>query len=115
MGRRSRGISERYIGFRIPNSVYEAIENEADQQGIKKAEIIRRALNAYYCDIGELESKNDITSLNELKQYLINIETSLKKLELMSENLKAREIRVSEMIRKIEGIIAEQINKVFGM
>jgi len=56
MARPSSGISEKYIGVRIPESYYQSLVDEADNSGRTLAEVVREYLGAFVIpDIAEIE------------------------------------------------------------
>jgi metal-responsive CopG/Arc/MetJ family transcriptional regulator len=46
-------VFEKTISVRLPEAVWEAVEEEAVKAGSKKSEIIRRALKAHYDGLRE--------------------------------------------------------------
>lgn len=85
MARPSSGISEKYIGVRIPESYYQSLVDEADNSGRTLAEVVRSHLGAFVIpDIFEIELPvKDYEGAQEALEQLGNIESRLSTLRNM--------------------------------
>jgi len=118
MARPSSGISEKYIGVRIPESYYQSLVDEAENSGRTLAEVVREYLGAFiipnmaneiYFPVRNVYEATD--SLEELKQIELELSAMVKSFERSLKDYKGKLEIVRESIKRIEDFVKKEVKK----
>lgn len=119
MGRPSKGVSEKYIGVRLPEMFYEYLRKEAEETDRPLAEVVREMIGAFalpgmgahvFMRADNVEEAENV--LNELKRIEDSLEEAMRlgKSNLSDIEQRLRMVRAS--IEKVEEVAEKEKKKV---
>jgi predicted DNA-binding protein len=118
MARPSKGVSEKYIGVRVPEAYYQSLIKEAENTGRTLAEVVREYLGTFvipniadeiYFPVRNLIEAGD--ALEELRQIEMELSAMADGFERQSLDYRNKLEVVRESIKKIDEFVRKEVKK----
>jgi len=116
MGRPSKGVSEKYIGVRLPEEFYKFLQKEAEETDRPLAEVVRDMMSVFIAPefyvTAHIPEGEELNYLDQLKRMEESLEEAMQsgKSNLLEAQQRLDMVRAS--IKKVEEVAERERKKV---